>query len=56
VCKFNFVVDVEASEDGKFDPREHQNYVWATEEELKPGKVDETKLKFTSSEQERIVL
>jgi len=63
ICKFHFLVDAKKGADGrlhvKLDPREHQNYVWATEEEVqvgKVGKVGDLELKFTSSEQERIVL
>ena len=39
ICKFNFLVEVEKSADGrlevKLDPSEHQRYVWASEEEVR---------------------
>jgi 8-oxo-dGTP pyrophosphatase MutT (NUDIX family) len=60
VCKFNFLVDAEkgAGEklDVKLDPSEHQNYVWAAEEEVKARKVGDVELKFTTEEQEAVVL
>jgi len=60
VCKFHFLADAETSPDGtldvKLDPREHQNYVWATEEQVIAGRVDDVQLKWTSSEQEGAVL
>ena len=60
VCKFNFLVDAEKGADGKLDvkldPNEHQNYVWAGEEEVKTRKVGNMNLKFTTREQEVVVL
>lgn len=60
VGKFSFLVDAEKGVDGKLhvnlDPNEHQNYVWATEEEVKARKVDTTELEFTTKEQEAVVL
>jgi 8-oxo-dGTP pyrophosphatase MutT (NUDIX family) len=60
VCKFNFLVDAEKGAGGKLDvkldPSEHQNYVWATEEEVKVRKVGDVELKFTTREQEAVVL
>jgi 8-oxo-dGTP pyrophosphatase MutT (NUDIX family) len=60
VCKFNFLVDVEKDVDGKWDvkldPNEHQNYVWTTEEEVKARRTGDVDLKFTTREQEAVVL
>jgi len=60
VCKFNFLVEAQRSEDGslnvKLDPEEHQNYVWATEEEVKAKKVGDIELRFTVEDQEKIIL
>jgi 8-oxo-dGTP pyrophosphatase MutT (NUDIX family) len=60
VCKFNFLVDAGKGADGKLDvkldPNEHQNYVWAGEEEVKTRKVGNLNLKFTTREQEAVVL
>ncbi|KAK5938169.1 hypothetical protein PMZ80_009758 [Knufia obscura] len=61
-CKYNFMVEVadQMGEDGKvkikLDPNEHQDHVWATEEQVKAGKVGGIELKFTSLEQEKVVL
>ncbi len=60
VCRFNFAVRLN-TDDGnmpavKLDPNEHQNFVWATEEEVKARKVDDTELVFTRDEVEHIVL
>ncbi|KAG0646483.1 hypothetical protein D0Z07_7491 [Hyphodiscus hymeniophilus] len=60
IGKFSFVVDVEEGPDGRLDvklnPREHQSYVWASEEEVKARKVGDSELRFTKSEQEAVVL
>ncbi|KAI9785994.1 MAG: hypothetical protein M1839_008260 [Geoglossum umbratile] len=60
VCKLSFLVDVERGPGGmlrvKLDPDEHQNYVWAAEEEVRTGKVGDVELKFTMDEQEAVVL
>lgn len=59
VCKFSFLVDVEKnlSHDGsveplqvKLDPQEHQAYVWATEDEVKAGRVGAVELQFTNTQ------
>jgi 8-oxo-dGTP pyrophosphatase MutT (NUDIX family) len=59
VCKFSFLVDAEKGAGGKLDvkldPGEHQNYVWAAEEEVEARKVGDMELKFTSREQEAVV-
>ncbi|KAK4936323.1 hypothetical protein LTR10_022751 [Elasticomyces elasticus] len=60
VCKFEFLVEAEKTQNGtlnvKLDPREHQNYVWATEDQVKAGEVDDVRLRFTHSKQEASVL
>lgn len=60
VCQFNFVahVKVEGQElpSVKLAPAEHQRYVWATEEEVDAGKVENHMLQFTSEEVKRTVL
>lgn len=60
VCKFNFLVDAAKNDDGSFriklDPNEHQNFVWAGEEEVRAHKVGDIELKFTTSEQEAVIL
>ena len=59
-CKFTFLVEVEQiSEDGlkvKLDPMEHEKFVWATEGEMRAGKVGNVELEFTSWEVEQTVL
>lgn len=65
ICKFSFVVEVEGDGDGDgeevevvMDPKEHQRFVWASEEELRAGqgKVGDVKVEFTTREQREIVL
>jgi len=60
VGKFNFLVDAEKDAGGKLDikldPSEHQNYVWAAEEEVKARKVGGIELEFTTKDQEAVVL
>lgn len=60
VCKIHFAVEAERSADGKLDvkldPEEHQDYVWATEEEVLAGKAGDVVLDFTTAEQKAIIL
>ena len=60
VGKFNFLVDVAKDAGGnldvKLDRSEHQNYVWAAEEEVKARKVGGTELEFTTKDQEAVLL
>jgi hypothetical protein len=51
-----FSAHVSCSLDVKLDPTEHQNYVWAAEEEVKARKVGDVNLKFTTGELEAVVL
>ena len=60
ICKFVFLVEVEANSDGGYDvtldPKEHQQFVWATEEDVKARKSGDIELQFTTQELENIVL
>lgn len=54
ICKLNFVVDVEEGVEGslqpRLDPNEHQQFVWATEVEVRSRKAGDIELKFTSEQ------
>ena len=62
ICRFNLVVRIkEVSVDGKpsvplLDPNEHQNYVWATEDEVRAGRAGSIDLDFTRNEVKQTVL
>jgi 8-oxo-dGTP pyrophosphatase MutT (NUDIX family) len=63
VRKLNFVVEVERrGGDGgsnfevRLRPEEHQGFVWATEEEVRGCKVGDMEIRFTTPEQEAVVL
>lgn len=60
VCKFNFEIEVKTPESGKpsvkLAPIEHQNFIWATEEEVKEGKIGQLELKFTHATQKAVIL
>lgn len=60
VCRFNFTVYAER-DDGvlpvvQLDPKEHQKFVWATEDEVRAGKVGDIDLHFTREEVARTSL
>ena len=60
VRKFSFLVDVETGAHGQIDitldRNEHQNYVWATEEEIKALKANDIRLEFATTMQKQTVL
>jgi len=60
VCKFTFLVEVETNSDGEFDvtldPKEHQQFVWATEEDVKAKRSGKVELRFTTRELENTVI
>lgn len=69
VCKYSFLVEIaETSNDtradsGKqefvdvrLDPSEHQNYVWATEDEVRLERVSDMDIRLTKAEQKQIIL
>lgn len=60
--KFTFVVEAENSSEVRLDPNEHQDYVWATEEEFRAKRVERlgegkgvTELVFTTPAQEAAI-
>ena len=60
VCRFSFAVHVKSGGDAlpaaKIDPNEHQNCVWATEDEVKARKAEGVDLDFTTKQVESTVL
>ena len=60
VCQFNFAVNIRNNNGNlsavRLNPEEHQQFVWATEDEVKARKVDGIDLDFTRDEVERTVL
>lgn len=59
VCKFNFLVVTKSAEgtiDVKLDPKEHQNFVWACEEEVRARKVGDLEIEFTMKDLKATVL
>jgi 8-oxo-dGTP pyrophosphatase MutT (NUDIX family) len=59
VRKLNFIVKVDAGDAGiavRLDPLEHQNFLWATEQEIKDGNAGKTKLEFTTADQKAVIL
>ena len=60
VCQFNFAVHIRVEggfpSAARLDPKEHQRFVWATEDEIQAKKADGMDLVFTREEVERTVL
>jgi 8-oxo-dGTP pyrophosphatase MutT (NUDIX family) len=54
ICKFTFLVEVETNSDGGFDvtldPKEHQRFVWATEQDVLAKTSGKVALQFTTQE------
>lgn len=58
IIKYTFIVEVEDTSEVILDPNEHQDYVWATEEECRTGKVvrDKTvELVFTAPQKAMVL-
>ncbi|KAL4723890.1 hypothetical protein ACLX1H_009535 [Fusarium chlamydosporum] len=53
-CKFSFEVDV-VDTNVRLDPKEHQDYVWATEEEARQQRMGDRKIPLTNAIMVRIV-
>ena len=47
-CRFTFVVDVESYDAVKLDPNEHQDFVWATEDEVRAEKMGDRVITITN--------
>ena len=62
ICRLNFLVRVKSelvndkAATAKLDPVEHQNSVWATEDEVRAGKSGNVVLEFTREEVKQTVL
>jgi 8-oxo-dGTP pyrophosphatase MutT (NUDIX family) len=57
VCQFQFAMHVDIDNKiVKLDPNEHQQFLWASEEEVRARKADDVELRFTRDEVERTVL
>lgn len=64
VRKLNFIVAVQRQEGEDWSenphvrtrPEEHQNFVWATEVEVRKGKVGDLEIPFTGAEQKTVLL
>lgn len=61
IVKYTFVVEVDDASEVKLDPNEHQDYVWATEDEYRSKRVmrqagSELRLQFTTPAQEETIL
>jgi 8-oxo-dGTP pyrophosphatase MutT (NUDIX family) len=46
-CRFTFHVEVENCGQVKLDPKEHQDFAWVSEEEVRDGRVDSRDLQIT---------
>lgn len=60
ICKFVFVVQVEQGAEGrldvKLDPKEHQRFKWASQDEVKAKKIGDVELEFTTQDLEHTLL
>lgn len=53
--KYSFVVDVDGY-DVKLDPKDHQKFLWATEQEVRDKRCGDARIEFTTDSQHHIVL
>jgi 8-oxo-dGTP pyrophosphatase MutT (NUDIX family) len=55
-CRFSFGIDVTAMETVKLNPKEHQNYHWASEQEVRTLMVGDRGIQFTHRQVQMLVL
>jgi 8-oxo-dGTP pyrophosphatase MutT (NUDIX family) len=55
-CRFSFEVEVETIEDVVLDPNEHQDFVWATEEEVRTERIGDRSIPITNHQMQALVL
>ncbi|KAK3317704.1 NUDIX hydrolase domain-like protein [Cercophora scortea] len=55
-CRFVFIADVGDCEAVKLDPNEHQDFVWAEEEEVREQRVDGREIPITHETMRAIIL
>ncbi|OAQ65151.1 NUDIX domain-containing protein [Pochonia chlamydosporia 170] len=54
--KYTFLVTVDQYDSVKLDPNEHQDFIWATEEECAAGRSGDKSIKFTTNAQRDTIL
>lgn len=54
-CKFCFEVEVDEGQQVQLDPAEHQDYVWATEEEARCQRVGDKEIPWITEQMKRLV-
>ncbi|KAF6838230.1 nudix domain protein [Colletotrichum plurivorum] len=55
-CRFAFEVRARPGGEVKIDPEEHQDFVWATEEEVRAGRVGWKEIPVTNGQMMRLIL
>lgn len=55
-CRFTFHADVEIYDDVKLDPNEHQDFAWASEEEVREGKLGDRPMQITKEAVTTLIL
>lgn len=55
-CRFSFIVEVESCENVKLDPMEHQNFAWATEDEIRDQQIGNSKHPLTNQGMVSLIL
>lgn len=55
-CRFCFIVEVEDCDSVRLDPNEHQDYVWATAEEVRLQKIGDREIPITTEQMSRMIL
>ena len=55
-CRFSFIVEAESCEDVKLNSNEHQDYTWATEDQIRTQKIGERELPITRVAMQSLIL
>jgi len=55
-CRFSFDVQVESCEQVKLDPKEHQAFAWATEDEIRSQQIGDSQYPITNKHMQALIL
>ncbi|UKZ54327.1 hypothetical protein TrVGV298_008135 [Trichoderma virens] len=56
LCRFSFDIEVQSTSHVKLDPAEHQDFVWASEDEIRVQKIGDRDISITNNAMRSVIL